>query len=147
MEITKEFTFEAAHRLDAHDGKCSRLHGHSYRVEVAFVGDVQTEGPKTGMVIDFGDISKACMDIAEALDHRFLMAQDNQQSILRDSLDMDEMVMLDVPTSTAEHLAEMIARMLFAVAPLPDGVTLSRVTVWETATSSATWRSRLTEAE
>ncbi|MDP3938581.1 MAG: 6-carboxytetrahydropterin synthase, partial [Deltaproteobacteria bacterium] len=36
MEIFKEFTFEAAHRLPnvppAH--KCARLHGHSFQVAV-----------------------------------------------------------------------------------------------------------------
>ena len=36
MEIFKEFTFEAAHRLPnvAPDHKCARLHGHSFRVAV-----------------------------------------------------------------------------------------------------------------
>ena len=34
MEIFKEFTFEAAHRLPnlPAEHKCSRLHGHSFRV-------------------------------------------------------------------------------------------------------------------
>ena len=42
MDVFREFTFEAAHRLphvpDGH--KCGRLHGHSYRVEVHVRGDV-----------------------------------------------------------------------------------------------------------
>ena len=52
MEIFREFTFEAAHRLthvpDGH--KCARLHGHSYRVEVRVTGPV---GEQTGWVMDF----------------------------------------------------------------------------------------------
>lgn len=57
-EIYREFTFEAAHRLpNVPDGhKCSRLHGHSYRVEVHVTGTV---GDDTGWVQDFGDIKAA----------------------------------------------------------------------------------------
>ena len=32
MEIFKEFTFEAAHQLPWHAGKCAGLHGHGYRL-------------------------------------------------------------------------------------------------------------------
>ena len=36
MEIFKEFSFEAAHRLPNVPAghKCARLHGHSFRVEI-----------------------------------------------------------------------------------------------------------------
>ena len=41
MEIYREFTFEAAHRLPQVPAghKCARLHGHSYRVEIHVRGD------------------------------------------------------------------------------------------------------------
>ena len=58
MEIFREFTFEAAHRLihvpDGH--KCARLHGHSYRVEIRVAGPV---GEQTGWVMDFADLNEA----------------------------------------------------------------------------------------
>lgn len=58
MDIFKEFTFEAAHRLPnvppIH--KSSRLHGHSYRVESHVRGPV---GEKSGWVMDFADIREA----------------------------------------------------------------------------------------
>src|SRR5882724_8346352 len=55
IEIFREFTFEAAHRLpNVPEGhKCQRLHGHSYRVTVHVSGPVD---PATGMVMDFADI-------------------------------------------------------------------------------------------
>ncbi|MEA3077125.1 MAG: 6-pyruvoyltetrahydropterin/6-carboxytetrahydropterin synthase, partial [Actinomycetota bacterium] len=55
MEIFKEFTFEAAHRLPnvPQDHKCARLHGHSYQVAVHVVGD---DDEKAGWVMDFADI-------------------------------------------------------------------------------------------
>ncbi len=59
MEIFREFTFEAAHRLPNVPAghKCARLHGHSYRVEVHVAGPV---GAATGWVMDFGDMADAC---------------------------------------------------------------------------------------
>ena len=41
-EIVKEFTFEAAHHLPevGPDHKCSRVHGHLFKVEVAVEGEV-----------------------------------------------------------------------------------------------------------
>jgi 6-pyruvoyltetrahydropterin/6-carboxytetrahydropterin synthase len=58
MELFRGFTFEAAHLLSRvpETHKCARLHGHSYRVAVHIVGDVD---PATGMVIDFADIEAA----------------------------------------------------------------------------------------
>ena len=34
MIIGKTFTFEAAHWLPGHTGKCNALHGHTWTVEV-----------------------------------------------------------------------------------------------------------------
>ena len=47
MEIFKEFTFEAAHRLpNVPEGhKCARLHGHSYRVEIHVDGRSRASTP------------------------------------------------------------------------------------------------------
>lgn len=71
MEIYKAFTIEAAHRLpnlpDEH--KCSRLHGHSFRIEIHVSGDVNQT---TGWVIDFADISAAFKPLFEQLDHYYL---------------------------------------------------------------------------
>ncbi len=111
MEIFKEFTFEAAHRLpltpEGH--KCRRLHGHSYRVEVHIRGDVD---PKTGWIRDFADLKAAFQPLQETLDHHFL----------------NEVPGLENPTS--EILARWIWRRLKQ--SLPE---LSRVVVRETCTS------------
>jgi len=72
--ITKEFRFEAAHKLPKHDGKCQRLHGHSWRMRVVCVGETLYDvGPKSGMLLDFGDVSKAVKPLVEEkLDHFYL---------------------------------------------------------------------------
>lgn len=71
MEIFKEFTFEAAHRLPnlPPEHKCSRLHGHSFRVRICVKGPVDD---RTGWVIDFGDIKALCKPVIDELDHRYL---------------------------------------------------------------------------
>lgn len=56
---TKEFTFDSAHQLVGHDGKCANLHGHTYRLEVALKDTpIIPEGPKEGFVMDFGDLKR-----------------------------------------------------------------------------------------
>ena len=58
MEIFKEFTFEAAHRLPNVPAghKCARLHGHSFNVSVHIAGPV---GDDSGWVRDFADLTCA----------------------------------------------------------------------------------------
>ena len=73
MQIRKSFTFEAAHTLPHHPGKCARLHGHSYRLDVACEGPLQATGPAAGMIQDFDVVSgvvKAA--VISELDHRSL---------------------------------------------------------------------------
>jgi len=71
MEIFKEYTFEAAHRLpNVPPGhKCARLHGHSFHLAVHVKGPV-TE--PLGWVLDFADISAAVNPLIARLDHYYL---------------------------------------------------------------------------
>jgi 6-pyruvoyltetrahydropterin/6-carboxytetrahydropterin synthase len=117
MEIFKEFTFEAAHRLtDLPNGhKCTRLHGHSYRVEVRVAGPVREE---TGWVMDFQEIKDAFAPLHDQLDHRYL----------------NEVAGLGNPTS--ENLARWIWDRLVSELPL------SEVVVRETCTSGCSYRGK-----
>jgi 6-pyruvoyltetrahydropterin/6-carboxytetrahydropterin synthase len=73
MQIRKRFRFEAAHTLPYHPGKCARIHGHSYRLEVAIRGPVRKRGPARGMIDDFDRIERIVGDrVLDALDHRNL---------------------------------------------------------------------------
>lgn len=69
MRISKEFTFEASHILPRHPGKCHRLHGHSYKVTV---GVDCTIDPKSGFVMDYGDLKSIVSPFIDRLDHRHL---------------------------------------------------------------------------
>lgn len=106
--MTRAFSFEAAHRLPWHPGKCRELHGHHYRFEVTVEGPV---GPE-GVVVDFDDLASLVGErIVARYDHRYL----NE--------------LLDNPT--AELLAAEIWKALEA-----EGLQLARLRLWETPDSS-----------
>jgi 6-pyruvoyltetrahydropterin/6-carboxytetrahydropterin synthase len=115
MDLFREFTFEAAHRLPQVPAghKCARLHGHSYRVEVQVSGEV---GADTGWVLDFADLSEAFRPVREQLDHYYLN-------------DIDGLA-----NPTSEVLARWIWDRLAATLPL------SAIVVRETCTSGCIYR-------
>ena len=117
VELTRDYRFEAAHRLPlvSPDHKCARMHGHSFRIEVAVGGEVD---PKTGWLIDFGDITAAVEPLLrQELDHRSL----------------NDVPGLENPTS--EHLCRWLWERL---RPRFDG--LIAITVHETCTARCTYR-------
>lgn len=111
VEVVKDFRFEAAHFLpqvpEGH--KCRRIHGHSFRGEVAVRGPVH---PKLGWVMDFAELKGAVDPLVKELDHYLL----------------NDIEGLENPTS--ELLAVWIWRRLAGVVP-----NLYRVTIEETCTS------------
>lgn len=108
MKIFKDFHFEAAHRLpmvpDAH--KCSRLHGHNYKVRIEATGELM---PVLDWVCDFAQIEAIAGVIKDRLDHRYL----------------NEINGLENPT------AEIIAAWILETARTTIH-NISSVTVWET---------------
>jgi len=71
--VTVSTTFAAAHRLPHYEGKCSRLHGHTYTLEVTVEGVPQESGPAAGMVMDFAELKKKVNEIVVCqLDHQLL---------------------------------------------------------------------------
>ena len=71
MELRKTFQFEAAHLLPhlPKSHKCRRLHGHSFKVEVAVSGLCD---PKLGWVMDYAEMEAAFQPIWRELDHNYL---------------------------------------------------------------------------
>ncbi|HEY1632271.1 MAG TPA: 6-carboxytetrahydropterin synthase [Rhizomicrobium sp.] len=69
IELTQEFTFDAAHYLGAGAPENSRLHGHSFYVEVTLRGEPD---PATGFLRDLGVVKAALETIRDSLDHRLL---------------------------------------------------------------------------
>lgn len=69
IELTQEFTFDAAHYLGSGAPENSRLHGHSFYVEVTLRGEPD---PKTGFLRDLGEVKAVLETVRDGLDHRLL---------------------------------------------------------------------------
>ena len=106
-ELCKQFRFDAAHTLErAIETESSRrIHGHSYRAEVAIRG---RPDPATGMMMDLGRLEAALHEARDALDHRLL----------------DEIA--DLGPATLENLASWVWGRLEPACPGLHRVTISR---------------------
>lgn len=128
LTITKEFTFHAAHRLfhttlDENEneqifGKCSRLHGHTYRLQVSVSGPLNSNG----MVIDFNDLKKIVEEeVIDRYEHTFL----NDLDEYKDRVPTVENMLV--------HIFSVLQCRLEQVQ-----LKLAMVTIYETPTSWAT---------
>jgi 6-pyruvoyltetrahydropterin/6-carboxytetrahydropterin synthase len=108
VRLVHEFRFEAAHRLPKvpPGHKCARLHGHSFKIELAISGPVDEE---TGWLLDFSALHDAWAPVHAELDHNYL----------------NDVPGLENPTS------ELLSRWLW-VRLAPALPSLCRVTVFET---------------
>jgi 6-pyruvoyltetrahydropterin/6-carboxytetrahydropterin synthase len=71
FELKQHFQIESArflpHLPTSHP--CSRMHGHSFKIVLTLVGDLD---PKTGWVIDYNDIQALMKTLLDKIDHRVL---------------------------------------------------------------------------
>ena len=126
--ISKEIEFDAAHRLDNYEGKCSRLHGHRWKLVVKVRGGNLNDW---GALIDFGDIKDALNEISNDFDHRVLL-QDNEFN-RKFNFPVDWVVWLPF-NPTSENLAKYCYDRL-ADDLSSDGLEVIETTVFETPTS------------
>lgn len=138
LRITKEFGFEMAHMLDGYNGRCSNLHGHSYRLFVTVEGERCANGAAhdNGMVMDFGLLKSVVNEeVIDKFDHSVTLWRESPQceAIAKTT----ERVNLVGYRPTSENLvcdfAERIAKRL------PAGVRLYGIKLYETATSCVEW--------
>lgn len=116
--LEKIFYFSAGHCLVHHDGKCRQPHGHSYALTLQVASPTLIDsGPKTNMVMDFGDLS----DIVEPMIDTYF-----DHLWLNDTLNNDSV--------SCEYIAKWVYEYLKPKIPL-----LSSVTIQETSTSKVTY--------
>ena len=136
ISATKTMTFDAGHRLSQYDGKCFKLHGHTYKLEITVSGQIDS----IGMVIDFNiikDIYKT--EVEPSFDHKTLLNKNDELNLK---------LFKDVPTDwitwvnynpTAENIVLDIATILYqSLHTHHPHITLTQVVLWETPTSFAT---------
>jgi 6-pyruvoyltetrahydropterin/6-carboxytetrahydropterin synthase len=123
FSVTKIVEFDAAHHLPEYPGKCARLHGHSWKIEIEVaLADNSSYNPDTDkMLIDFGNI-KSILEakVLNKVDHYYL----------------NDVEGLEYPS--AENMTLWIKRRLYKA--FPSGVTLVRIRVWESKDAYAEWR-------
>ncbi len=118
-EVKIKTEFSAAHNLREVGGKCESLHGHNFIVEVAVESESLDEG---GMVIDFRLLKAKTKAILEKLDHQYL----------------NELPLFARTNPSSENLAAYIfGELSREIGQGPRKV--SRVCVWESETSRATY--------
>lgn len=122
-EISKEFSFSAAHQIRMHGGKCERLHGHNWRVRVHARS---SELNRIGMVVDFADLQRIIVEVGSRFDHQ----------------NINEVAPFTEVNTTAENLARYfyveVNRQL--AASESGRVRVSKVEVWENHGSLAVYR-------
>lgn len=123
FEIGVVGQFEAAHRLRGDFGPATRLHGHTYRIEVSVRGPSLGEN---GTLCDIGELQAALRDVTDAFHYR----------------DLDEIAGFEGQNTTAET----VARYVFdQIAPRFGGQNLLslEVRVWESPQAYASYASDL----
>jgi 6-pyruvoyltetrahydropterin/6-carboxytetrahydropterin synthase len=67
--VSVQAHYDSAHFLRNYHGKCERLHGHRYVVELALAKD---ELDESGIAFDFVDVKRELRALADTLDHNNL---------------------------------------------------------------------------
>ncbi len=113
--------FAAAHQLRKFIGKCEKLHGHNWKVEVILRGEKLNN---TGLLIDFKEVKEATDRILEELDHSFL----NELPQFKDQNPSSENI--------AAYIFENLSSKLNN-----NQIKVSKVTAWESDSASASYTS------
>ncbi len=126
--IYKEIFFEATHRLIHYRGKCFRLHGHQWRVEVWVEGTVDE---RTGIVLDYNCIK----EVTGRFDHQVILNADDPMVA---SIEAFHPVVTTPGDPTSELLAGLIADMVNTEAAQQGlDARVERIRVWESTSCYA----------
>lgn len=118
-ELRVESSFAAAHQLRNYGGKCERLHGHNWKVEVF----VEAEGlNQEGLALDFQEIKKALGEVLSRFDHQ----------------NLNELAMFEKENPSSEILARLIHGDLTACLT-GFNVQVGKVSVWESERCCASY--------
>ena len=122
FEVRASSHFDAAHMLREYDGPCSRMHGHSFRVEAALAGSQL--GPSQ-LLVDFHDLKRLLEEVLEPFDHRCL----------------NEVEPFTELSPTSENIARFIyVSLAQRLSRLPAGIRLAWVSVSESQDTRVVYR-------
>lgn len=147
-----QIAFAAAHFIAYGSGRCENLHGHNYRIGAVFAGELD----QYHLLVDFVRLKQELEVIADRLDHRMLLATESTalpvERTSQGELEVrladrryvfpeGDVMLIDVPNTTAEMLAEWITdRLLEQLGSDAQRLTWMEVEVEESPGQSATYR-------
>jgi 6-pyruvoyltetrahydropterin/6-carboxytetrahydropterin synthase len=114
-------TFEAAHHLVNYVGGPERVHGHSWKIEVALGTAVLGA---YDLSVDFVPTEAFVKELASRLHNR----------------DLNTVPPFDQKNASAENVALWVAAEIEKAGLLKNGARLEEVTVWEGTRNSVTYR-------
>jgi len=132
MKISKDFRWEMGHRLQCHKGKCFNLHGHSYKLQVEFNGEIN---PNTGMVMDYFDVKDVVAPIVNKLDHT-VVAWDKDTKLIEMLKKLNTAHVILPFETTAENLVGYFLNEI-SKADIPSEISRIKVRVCETENTYA----------
>ncbi len=123
--VSVQAHYDSAHFLRNYHGKCERLHGHRYVVELALATD---ELDEAGIAFDFVIVKKELRALADRLDHE----------------NLNELEPFTTVEPSAENQAKYFHDELKARLPRKMADSIVYVRVWETPTQWAQYSERAT---
>ena len=121
--VSVQAHYDSAHFLRHYKGKCERLHGHRYVVELALATD---ELDRSGIAFDFVDIKRNLRELADHLDHN----------------NLNDLAPFDEIEPSAENQARYFHDEMKRRLPSRMGDAIVYVRVWETPTQWAQYTER-----
>ena len=107
-KLTTCAEFDSAHFLKDYNGKCSRLHGHRWKVEVTVGGEMlETSGHSRGMIVDFTKLRQDLKKETKRLDHTLIIEKGSLKESTIKALKEEGFSLVEMPSRpTAENLAK-----------------------------------------
>jgi 6-pyruvoyltetrahydropterin/6-carboxytetrahydropterin synthase len=118
-ELSIETGFASAHQLRGYKGKCEKLHGHNWKVQISVTAERLNE---IDLAIDFHELKKIANEVISPLDHAFL----------------NDIFPFTEKNPSSENVARWIYESLKKKIN-DDNIRVSAVTVWESDTASASY--------
>lgn len=137
MKVTKEITFDSAHMLSNYEGKCSNLHGHTYRLQVTLESNVM----ENHMVLDFNVLKEILNEVVmDNFDHAVIFSQEEirgeaENDLLAWCRKWDKKFTIIPGKTTCEDMAPYIKRLVEENLYEKNIDALVSVRLWETPTS------------
>ena len=115
FELKTQMSFSAAHHLLNYEGECENQHGHNWLVEVYVKGEALD---KSNILVDYKVLKKELKKVLDLLDHKDI----NELEYFKNESPSSEMLAMFIYNKMKENIVQV-----------------SKVSVWETSTSCASY--------